>query len=98
METRKRWTIVIFGIMVPLIIGISAELAALDYPTRYIDFVIPYGPGGGTDVTVRLYKDKLEKVTLGRMKKFCESLASKDERIDSKYISYIEDFKAIAKS
>jgi hypothetical protein len=45
-----------------------------------------------------MHKDKLEKVTLGRMKKFCESLASKDERIDSKYISYIEDFKAIAKS
>jgi hypothetical protein len=44
----------------------------------------------------KLHKDKIEKVTLGRMKKFCESL--KDERIDSKYIEYIEDYKAVAKS
>jgi len=62
METKKRWTMVFFGIVMCFMIGISAALAASDYPTRYIDYVIPYGPGGATDVTVRLYKDKVEKL------------------------------------
>jgi tripartite-type tricarboxylate transporter receptor subunit TctC len=62
MDTRKGWTIVIVGIVMSFMIGISVSPAASDYPTRYIDFVIPYGPGGGTDTTVRLYKDKAEKL------------------------------------
>ena len=52
----------VVGIIVFLMIGISDALAASVYPTRPIEFVIPYGPGGGTDVTVRLYKDKVEKL------------------------------------
>lgn len=62
METRKGWTVVIVGIVVSLIIGISPALAAADYPTRPMDYVLPFGPGGGTDLTVRLYKDKVEKL------------------------------------
>src|SRR3989304_4157564 len=62
METRKGWTAAIVGIVVSLIIGIPPALAAADYPTRAIDVVIPFGPGGGTDLTVRLYKDKVEKL------------------------------------
>ena len=62
METRKGWTVVIVGIVASLMMGISAALAAADYPTRSMDVVIPYGPGGATDVTVRLYKDKVEKL------------------------------------
>jgi tripartite-type tricarboxylate transporter receptor subunit TctC len=61
MGTGKRWTVVLFGIAVSFIIGVSSAPAA-DFPTRYIDLVIPFGPGGSTDVTVRLYKDKVEKL------------------------------------
>jgi hypothetical protein len=46
-ETRKGWTVVIVGIVVSLMMGISAALAAADYPTRAMDYVIPFGPGGG---------------------------------------------------
>ena len=59
MKTSKGWTVAIVGIVVSLMMGISAALAAADYPTRAIDVVIPYGPGGGTDLTVRLFKDKV---------------------------------------
>lgn len=39
--------------------------------------------------------DKLEKMTLGRIKKFCEEYASKkDEKIESPFIEYKEIFKA----
>ncbi len=62
MKTRKGWTLVIVGIVVSLMMGISAALAAADYPTRSMDYVLPFGPGGGTDLTVRLYKDKVEKL------------------------------------
>jgi tripartite-type tricarboxylate transporter receptor subunit TctC len=62
MDTRKKFALTLVGIMVFFMIGISDAPAAPDYPTRSIEFVIPYGPGGGTDVTVRLYKDKVEKL------------------------------------
>jgi len=62
MKTRKGWTAVIVGIAVSLLVGVSPALAASDYPTRAIDVVIPFGPGGGTDLTVRLFKDHVEKI------------------------------------
>jgi tripartite-type tricarboxylate transporter receptor subunit TctC len=62
MKTTKGWTVVIVGIVTSLMFGISAALAAADYPTRAIDVVIPFGPGGGTDLTVRLFKDHVEKL------------------------------------
>lgn len=62
METRKGWMVVIVGIVISLLIGVSPGLAAADYPTRAIDVVIPFGPGGGTDLTVRLFKDHVEKL------------------------------------
>ncbi len=62
MKTRKGWTLVIVGIVISLVIGVSPALAAADYPTRSMDYVLPFGPGGGTDLTVRLYKDKVEKL------------------------------------
>jgi tripartite-type tricarboxylate transporter receptor subunit TctC len=62
METRKGWSVIMIGIVISVIIGISDAVAASVYPTRPIDLVIPYGPGGGTDVTVKLYKDKVEKL------------------------------------
>ncbi len=57
MKTRKGWTVVIVGILVSLLIGVSPAPAAADYPTRSMDYVLPFGPGGGTDLTVRLYKE-----------------------------------------
>ncbi len=62
MKTRKGRTVVVVGIVASLLMGVSAAPAAADYPARSMDYVLPFGPGGGTDLTVRLYKDKVEKL------------------------------------
>ena len=62
METGKKWGMMIAGVMMSAMMCVTTALAASDYPTRFIDLVIPYNPGGGTDLAVRIYKDKLEKV------------------------------------
>ena len=61
MKTRKGWAAGVAVIVASLLTGVSAGLVAADYPTRYMDVVIPYSPGS-TDLTLRLYKDKVEKL------------------------------------
>jgi tripartite-type tricarboxylate transporter receptor subunit TctC len=39
--------------------GGAAELHAQSYPQRTVKFVLPFGPGSGTDITARLVADKL---------------------------------------
>ncbi len=51
------WVIVfvISSLMIPLDIGFPA-----DYPTKPIQVVVPYAPGGGADLVVRIFVDKLK--------------------------------------
>lgn len=42
--------------------SISLQAAAADYPSKAINFVVPYPPGGGTDISSRLLTDKLSKL------------------------------------
>jgi len=37
----------------------SAPAAAQPYPTRTVRFIIPYGPGSASDITARLFADRL---------------------------------------
>jgi tripartite-type tricarboxylate transporter receptor subunit TctC len=37
----------------------AAELHAQTYPQRTVKFILPFGPGSGTDITARLVADKL---------------------------------------
>jgi tripartite-type tricarboxylate transporter receptor subunit TctC len=39
--------------------GLSAQERAEDYPTRQVNFVVPFAPGGGTDILGRLFGQKL---------------------------------------
>jgi tripartite-type tricarboxylate transporter receptor subunit TctC len=39
--------------------GGAAELQAQSYPQRTVKFILPFGPGSGTDITARLVADKL---------------------------------------
>lgn len=42
--------------------GISFGQSALDYPSRPIELVVPYSPGGGADIASRAFKDYVAKV------------------------------------
>jgi tripartite-type tricarboxylate transporter receptor subunit TctC len=49
-----------------VLLGAAAErVPALDYPNRPVTFVVPYAPGGATDLFARLLAHKLEE-RLGR--------------------------------
>jgi flagellar biosynthesis GTPase FlhF len=66
----------------------------IKHPAAFVQIFQVWFEEEGTKLPV----DKLEKKTLGQMKRFCEGLASKDGVIiDSPYIAYEEDFKAVAK-
>ncbi len=42
--------------------GGSAAYGASDYPSRPIELIIPYAPGGGADIASTAYKDKAAKI------------------------------------
>jgi tripartite-type tricarboxylate transporter receptor subunit TctC len=45
--------------LVLILSGSAAELHAQSYPQRTVKFILPFGPGSGTDITARLVADKL---------------------------------------
>jgi tripartite-type tricarboxylate transporter receptor subunit TctC len=44
-----------------LAVGIVSSTATQDYPERAVTFVVPYAPGGGTDVLGRLLAQELSE-------------------------------------
>ncbi len=60
---RPRIETVVLGLMaLVLLLGPAAALAqAPDYPTKPIEIIVPFVPGGGTDLTARLVADYLGK-------------------------------------
>lgn len=53
-----RWTT---GFAVGLIACVSVSLAQ-EYPTKAVRVVLPFAPGGGTDVNARQLTDRLSKL------------------------------------
>ena len=63
MEKGKIWAIYMAFAVIFIVGEISLALAAPpDYPTRGIEVVQPYGPGGGTDMASRFFKENVEKI------------------------------------
>lgn len=58
----KVFNIVIVVFIILLGTGVSLPLAAVDYPTRPIELVIPYPPGGMCDSCTMPFKDKAAKI------------------------------------
>ncbi len=53
----------------------AAPVAWADYPEKNIDFIIPFGPGGGFDRTVRLFSPALEKAMGGKIQVLPKNIA-----------------------
>ncbi len=48
----KKWNLFLIGVLCALIMGAPAY--GQSYPTHYIRIIIPYAPGGGSDIILRL--------------------------------------------
>ncbi len=44
-----------------VLVGLSPALAQPTYPTRNIEIIVPYGPGGSTDIVGRIVAQKLQE-------------------------------------
>lgn len=51
----------LLAIMGALAIGASAESALADYPNKPIKVIVPYGAGGDSDLTTRIWADAVEE-------------------------------------
>jgi tripartite-type tricarboxylate transporter receptor subunit TctC len=46
-----------------LALGLPAASAQDKYPSRTVKVIVPYAPGGATDITARIVADQLQKIT-----------------------------------
>ena len=58
----KRFTIVLLS-AVCLTLGAAAASAQEKYPSHPIKVLVPYAPGGATDITARIVGDEIQKIT-----------------------------------
>ena len=60
LSTRRRAFFALFG-GVALILATAATAAAQSFPTRPIRLIVPYPPGGGTDIVARVIGQRLQQ-------------------------------------
>ena len=53
-------TLLLIGLS--LVTSVASPAIAQDFPSKAIDFIVPYPPGGGTDTAARVLADAMEKI------------------------------------
>ncbi len=48
------------SLALPAALGLAAPAAAQDYPERAVEFIVPWGPGGGSDTLMRIVANNVE--------------------------------------
>ena len=66
----KTWFTVVLFCVLALVMNSRQTRAAEDYPSKPIEFVVGWSPGGGTDALARIVTDKINKYTEGKAKMF----------------------------
>ena len=57
----SRWPVMVVALALAAMMAMLIEARAEDYPTRNVTILIPFAPGGGTDLLARAYAQILEK-------------------------------------
>ena len=58
MSNKLRWaSFLLLGLL-----GIVGQISAQDFPTRPITIVVPFPPGGGTDIAARLLAERMSSI------------------------------------
>ena len=57
----SRWRVMVVALGVAALMTMRPEARAEDYPTHNITLLVPFAPGGGTDLLARAYAQILEK-------------------------------------
>ena len=52
-------TAAVFGLLFAVVAGPTPSLAQADFPSRVVKVIVPYPPGGGTDLLARVLADQL---------------------------------------
>jgi tripartite-type tricarboxylate transporter receptor subunit TctC len=60
-HTRIETRSFLFALATLLLVAFSADLALADYPERIIRIVVPFAPGGGTDVVARTLAQEMAR-------------------------------------
>jgi tripartite-type tricarboxylate transporter receptor subunit TctC len=58
-EMRHSWKVALGALAVTS----SFSVAAADYPTRTVNYIIPFGPGGESDISARFQEPVFKKIT-----------------------------------
>jgi tripartite-type tricarboxylate transporter receptor subunit TctC len=61
MKTLSRRTLLAIGLPAATLVTTARAQETEDYPNRQVTFVVPFVPGGGTDILARLLSQKLEQ-------------------------------------
>jgi tripartite-type tricarboxylate transporter receptor subunit TctC len=61
MEATLRKLAVLFALLPVLIAGATKTYSTENYPTRTVSIIVPFSPGGNTDISARILADALSK-------------------------------------